>query len=338
MKRPVTKRRMKHRQVGLAASFFALLVVSIGHSAHALTNSISVAPAFMRLSLSAAHPLDEQTVSLRNDFEVPVELTASINAVDVQSGKLIPKQDPDPVLGKSVYLSMTDFTLAPKQSINLKILFQNSDQLPPGGHYAALLIRQVGVSTKGVGLQPVINVGIYVIKEDGAKRQLRLDPVAIPSVLMALPKNIKATFVNDGNVTLIPRGVTTLSDGPNIVAKSVLNDASLPVFLGQKLTLQSQLNHYKTLWLPGRYKFEVRYRYDGQDEQSVYSRWVWIIPLRFIVMSSLIVAICVVFRRKIKSQIKKLVLRFRRAKKPSKQPGKSMDIIVKTTGKTPPKA
>jgi len=292
---------------------FKLYLITIGlfgllltPGVHANNGSITVAPAFLRVSLSKQTPVQEETVSVRNNFQVPVRLSASLYGVDQESGNLTAKDEPDPELTKVISLSQTEFTLQPNQSINIKLSVRDSPDLTPGGHYASLLIKQIAEPGSGVGLQSAVSVTIYVIKEDGAKRDLSLKPLYISSIRLTMPTQESLTFSNKGNVAVTPRASTKIESGGKIFATGTVNEGSLPVYPGKELTLSSNLSTLKRAWLPGKFNIQIKYRYSGASEEQKINQSFWCLPWQFLIFTALFIALCYYKRLAIISKVSKL--------------------------------
>lgn len=282
----------------LLQSLVLLTLLFAGGLWHSQTASaaggITVAPAFLRVSVSNKQPVQDVAVAVKNNFSGPIALDASISSVDQRRGLLVPTEKASPDLTNIVSVVPAQFELQPGQSINLSLKITNSIQLSPGGHYAALLIKQAYVEGSNVPLKPILSISLYVIKEDGAVRKISLLTPELPSLALRVPKSVDLTFQNIGNVDVVPRATLLLAGhGGQVYAKGVVNEESIPVFPNGQVKLRSTLTTLHKIRWPGRYQLYVQYRSDGQKETKLvradflYTPW-WSI-LGFLVFINLII-------------------------------------------------
>ncbi len=304
------------------------------------SSGITVSPANITISVSNKNPNSEEVVSIRNNFDTTIRLNAGMYGVDIQDGRLTPTSEPSKELSDVVTLSQTDITLQPKQSINIKMLVRNNDKLSPGGHYGSLLIKQVTDSQKSIGLQPAINVITYVVKEDGAIRKLELKDPQLPKIMFRLPDSTSLTLANKGNIAVIPRAVISFVNGNKVYAKTVINEGSLPIFPENELSFKGDFQKTQQSWLPGIYMYLAQYRYNGDPQQSVFSKKILVVPYQFIIFTVTVLVVIYLCRKRIKKILLKLKNKSKSVKKPkTKESPKAMDIIApKNKQKNSPKA
>jgi hypothetical protein len=302
-----TQQAMKTNKKILAIAACAL-VISFAHFRPAITapGSVSVSPAFINTSVSSAEPERVETVTIKNNFDYKIRLAAIPYGVDKQSGRVSATEVPDEVLEQVITISDTDFSLEPDQSVNLKLLIKNSPKLSPGGHYAAILIKQIDEKGKDVGIEQAVGISLYIIKEDGAIRSLRLDFPSMPRIRFSLPEQMGLSFENTGNVVVIPRASNSINSGSNVIAQGAVNENSQPVSPGNKIELPSDLKQLSPVWLPSKMIQNVSYRYDGQDGAETVSQSFIYVPWQFALFVSLIIGLCIWQRKNIKALPKKI--------------------------------
>ena len=263
-------RLVRSASVGLLA--LALLLFSHAASATGTT----VAPAYIRLSISPNKPTDTAAIALRNDYDVKLSYDLSLVDVDIETGALTPLDLASDLTKSLLSISESSVTLQPKQSVNVSVYAKNVDTASPGGHYAALLIKPVD-QTKKSRVTQGISVGILVAKEDGMVRKLTIEDPSAMKWLINWPKQEKLAFKNEGNIELVPRGFVSYSRAGKEYKKTMFNEVSLPIFAGKTKTFSVEHKQFGFMW-PGRYLRTVSYRYDGQTEQSFTKTAVWYLP------------------------------------------------------------
>lgn len=240
---------------------------------------VTVAPAIANISLSKTEPHQVLSISVRNNFTSPVELTANLAVLALENGRLIPKDQPDQEVAAYTTLTPQQFRLTPNQSINIHLEFNDQDSLAPGGHYAQLLIKSTNPNPQaGIGLQPAISVILYITKEDGAVRALGLSNLTIPKINFVWPTEVNLEFINSGNVLVVPRAQASLNRGPTILSSTAVNQESIPVFSEHRIHLLARFSNQRFQWLPGRYNITVQYRYDGSDDLKLLQQSFWYFP------------------------------------------------------------
>lgn len=244
------------------------------------SRGVTVSPAQITMSIDKNETSAEDSVSVRNDYAQPLRFEASIRGIQQSGdGSLVPSTDIDRSLAATLSVTPRSFSLEPGQSINLRLVVTDSGQLSPGGHYASLFIRQANDDTEQqLSLSPAISVTIFLIKENGAIRDLSVSSAKDDGSLFRVPKNITLTFYNNGNVRLVPRASVSLrAPGGAQVKSGVVNQESLWVLPSGNSNLQAHLASLSLPWLPGRYTMHVLYRYDGSEAQKelIISRWVF---------------------------------------------------------------
>jgi hypothetical protein len=253
------------------------------------SSGITVAPAIVTMSLPKDQTVQETSVSVRNNATKQVRLSATIGGIqETNNGTFAPSAIVDPGLTNALFVDQTDITLDGGKSVNLKLQVRDTPALTPGGHYASLLIRDVENTGQNVTLSHAVSVRVFVIKETGAVRAVRVDAMRDDGGLFRVPSTITATFSNPGNVGVVPRASIGLYDPRGrLVASGVLNTESVTVLPSKQAQLRTVMLGEARAWLPGEYEQRISYRYEGSDEQTTGSASMIIIPPLFIGMSVL---------------------------------------------------
>jgi hypothetical protein len=201
-------------------------------------------------------------------------------------------------------LSETDVSLLPRQSRNIKLHVENSNQLAPGGHYAAVLIKEIDESISGVGFVPAVSVSVYVIKEDGAQRYVQFSTPSQPKYVFKLPNSIKVSAKNSGNVVIIPKAYISLGKGSDIYRSAVVNETSQPLAPSDEYSSNVPLKSVKSIWLPSKVDLQIQYRYQGSDSVQQLNKTFWYIPWQTILAATSVMAIIIWQRNNIVKTIK----------------------------------
>ena len=301
------KRLSQHRVY--AALALSCLALAVSATASALvrtaptqpvspTGGITVAPALLTAQIGSKQSQVSATIGVRNNFEVPVTVSAVLNGFDVRNNALVPTTTPEKSLARVVSLSPAEIVIAPGTSKNVGVQVHDSADLAPGGHYLSILLTETAVNdtheSSQLALRPAVSATLYVIKEDGAVRNLKAQAIRFKHSLFSLPKTADISFYNDGNVPSVPRGVVQLSHGPRnemIFAQGVVNPQSAPLYPQSAITLQTQLQTTAGVWLPGRYQALLQYRYDGQEATKTLVSTYWYIPKLFVGVIGLVIAV-----------------------------------------------
>jgi hypothetical protein len=274
----------------MVAIFAATLggAIALGWGSHALAAptkpGITISPINLSLDLRKGDDATSGTINVRNDYSRATEFTAAVRGMQLSGdSSLVPSDSPELALAASLVITPSNFTLEPGQSIDVRVTLSNSAKLSPGGHYASVLIRQTADTGNSLSLNPAISVAIFVIKEDGAIRAVKISSVDSGGSIFNVPHSLTANFDSLGNVSMVPRAAVSVYDPlGHMVASGVLNTGSVPIYPNKSVRLETHLISLALGWVPGRYKEQVLYRYDGTDTQQVAVAYKWVVPLPFL--------------------------------------------------------
>jgi len=295
---------------------------------------VTVAPANVTLDIQKGKPGPSETVSVRNDYAESVTFSVAVQGQQITTdGSLAPSGALEPAMAGLLAATPEGFSLAPQQSINLKITVKDAARLAPGGHYASLLIRQSAAEgQKGLALSSAVSVSVFVIKEDGAVRSVGAGAVHALGRVAQLPSAATVDFQNLGNVAVVPRASAKIYDPRgHLVMAGVINQESVPITPGKTARLQAPLTPVGYSWLPGRYTLRVLYRYDGTDQQKTVSATLLVVPVAFIASTILLVLVGVVVYRlaRLRAQSRLLRSTAHLTQPASASSQKFMDVIVR---------
>lgn len=284
---------MSHQQKShrLALIFFAIILAIILPSNYAAASSTTVAPAYLRFSVSEQSPSSTAAFAVVNNSSRTVAYTAKIVDVDVQSGSLTPI-DSASLATKSMFsLQQASFSLVAGQSVNVLVNAYHSAAAAPGGHYAAVLLSQdQPINNTKPTIQNMVSVGLFLVKEEGVVRQLQTKTSLLPAIVTSLPSKDTISIKNTGNSDVVPSGYVMLKKGDNVLSKAIFNDQSRSLFANTTYEFTADFSSIKGQW-PGKYTREVLVRYNGQEAAEVTVSNFWYLPVWSMLLSIFLVAI-----------------------------------------------
>ena len=282
----MSNRRKPKTRLAFVVLLLILSFVGSGVRASVLT----VSPALVRMSISAQQPTAETAVALRNDSGTRSSYEIRLVDVDVGTGRLASLATVSARTEKIFKIPVQTIVLEANETKTVVVQALYSDEIAPGGHYAALEIKRIEQATSAKPpLVQIINVGLFLTKEDGAKRELSLLTQKGSGFRVSMPSTYEVALRNDGNVDVTPRGFVALTSGMKEYAKVQFNDTSRPIFAGQSTTYAAPLSGGH-LW-PGKYKIIVSYRADSGQEQRVFVDEFWYVPVYWLILLCLVVLI-----------------------------------------------
>lgn len=285
--------------------------------------TITVAPAIATVSLASGQSQAYSSIAIKNDSPNEVSFLSEVYSVEQSSsGKVVPKLSDDMALS-AVSVTPSSFSLASDKSINLQVAINDSNQLSPGGHYAAVVVKQTTNSSTSVGLQPAVTSLLYFVKESGALRSVELNNVEANTGLFSIPNRAVFSFKNTGNVDVVPRAIARVYDPRNReVSSAVVNQESIRAPSGQSIQVQAKFTSTR-YYLPGKYTLIAQYRYEGSEELLTYRKTMVIIPLLSILAALAFIVLASISFVLIK---KRFVKKRNKASIPERSQRKIMDI------------
>ena len=132
-------------------------------------------------------------------------------------------------LAPFVSFETDSIVLEPGSSEEIEIKIDNRDSLSPGGHYAAIVVRNVEVrETENQKILPAISALLLVRKTGGEEFNITIRDIGWnPTLSFKIPEEIVIQFENNGNVHDIPRGTVKITDMfGRVVYQGILNENS----------------------------------------------------------------------------------------------------------------
>jgi hypothetical protein len=267
------------------------------------TGGVIITPALQQLVITEDQPKLEGFFTVQNDADQPTvfELSAiDMGTLDDTGGLIFSGLSQDYQkkhgLAQWIELPQTRLEIAPQKVATVAFTIKNESTLSPGGHYGAIIVKQVpkqpGQANQQVNLSPQAASLLFLLKRGGEVYQLGLQQVKAAHTAWTLPAKVELPFKNEGNVHIVPRGIVRLKDiRGRELARGIINPDSAIVLPDRTRTLQVPFNNLPRIIWPGRYTVEVEYRYDGQETFSRYTEVFYAANLRVLVIMIVTVAV-----------------------------------------------
>lgn len=259
--------------------------------AESVPRGFSVSPMFQELSLNANDREKDFLITLTNATDQTTSFSLSVldfGGLDESGGVAFLGGEKD--LEKKYSLApwmkpeKEQVTLAPNESMDVRVIIENSASLSPGGHYGAITFKtneDISQATAGnkIAVERLFSVLVFVKKIGGERYDLSLKGQENDGNSVLLPKTVRARFLNGGNVHIVPRGTITLTDPlGRVVSKGIINEESGILLPETFRVYPVQMQGLALSFFPGYYMIDIAYRYDGRDDFSVYSEQFAFLP------------------------------------------------------------
>jgi hypothetical protein len=327
-----------HRKL-LAASLALVLLCCISLNRHTLAatspshtpSGITLSPAIVQAQIQTTEGQHQLDFKITNNESVPQKInitTADFNTLDESGGLVFVGTNPTKLqkkYGLATWLTLpqTSVTLQPKQTSTINALITNQDSMAPGGHYGALMLSledssQANLSGNNkVSLHPIATSLLFVSKLGGDTHKLQLRNVYSSHNIIQLPTTTTLRFYNNGNTHLVPRGeVNITTSRGKLISKGIINENSQIILPGTYRRYSVDLRKISTPLLPGKYKVDVNFRFDGYDQFRTYQTSQFLLPPVMLILLLIIIVLIFVI---ILSQIRDSKLHFLRLKKSFKK-------------------
>lgn len=165
-------------------------------------------------------------------------------------------------------LGTDSVVLEPKESRTITVTVQNRASMQPGGHYGAVVASVISIDAakknKIVINQQLLSL-LLVKKIGGEAYDLQLVDIKNNGNLLHLPSTVQLRFHNPGNVHVVPRGIVRLkSPSGKVLSQGIINSESAFVLPETYREVYVPLSKVSSQYLlPGVYRIEVEYRYEG---------------------------------------------------------------------------
>lgn len=284
---------------------------------------VTISPAFQQISLSADQSSQTFDFTVTNNSSEAYEFALSVvdfGSLDDTGGVLFAGNAEKQLsyryaLSPWVTLEKDRVVVAARATEKIPITIVNKESLTPGGHYGAVLVTPTDTgsgSDRKVQIDQVASSLLFVKKLGGEVYKLDLKSADVRTHFFGLPGSVEMRFQNSGNVHVIPRGLTVLTDPRGHVVKRGVINADSGILLPESFRHVSvPLEAVGKAWMPGRYTLTTTYRYDDVTAtRSVKTSFVYLNILSIVLLVlvlSLLLVLCV--SRTVRRGIKMSVLR-----------------------------
>lgn len=182
---------------------------------------MTVTPSFQDITLGERDASASSSVKLTNntDHDQQYDVFAiDFQQIDDQGNiALVDRIGKDYAYHLSSYIvAPARFVVSAKSTATLPIVVYNSQDLSPGGHYAAVIMR-LGRQDRNNSVQhilPAVSSLLFLRKQGGEIFHLNLKQTDVNSQFLRfhLPEKISLLFINEGNTHVVPHGRVVLTD------------------------------------------------------------------------------------------------------------------------------
>ncbi len=198
-------------------------------------------------------------------------------------------------LASWIVLEKDSIIVNSQESQKIRVTIVNKESLSAGGHYGAILATaksDSGSNDKNVAVNRSMASLIYVLKKGGEKTNLIFNSMEYKNNWFKLPEIIQLRFQNDGNSHVIPRGKLEIYNlSGRLVGKGVINQESGKLLPESFRRLLINVKYYDKWKIPGKYRVEVKYRYDGKDSFQIYREDIYYVGLEGIIIGFLLIGV-----------------------------------------------
>jgi len=177
---------------------------------------------------------------------------------------------------------MANITLAPREERTVKLRIENRDDLSPGGHYGALIFKDVSptpLEEPSVAISQLFSSLVFVKKIGGAQYGLELAAIGYERPWFSFDTDITSRFKNTGNVHVVPRGELRVTDPlGRLTYRGVLNEGSTLLLPESSRAYSTKLFLVEKAFVPGYYTLNFSYRYDGKVKSETHTERFFLIP------------------------------------------------------------
>lgn len=277
--------------------------------------SLLISPAFHEVTLDKETQYKDVSIKITNPSRQ--DLSLNIHSLTItqenQTGRIqyllnqIGKEDNSP---KFITILTPTIEVAAGKTATISARINNTENLSPGGHYAAIVAQSTKENQKASDIVPSISSLLFIIKKGGENPALSIESISWKDkVVLFVPKTFLTRFKNTGNVHLIPYGRVEIRDSfGRLTHKGYLNSASSRIFPNNTRDVKVELT--KLEWaLPFSYNEMKIY---GEDRQKyvnyIYSKSFWSIQPIFLLFNGIFIGLIIIFRKKVFNYVKKIII------------------------------
>jgi hypothetical protein len=274
--------------------------------------ALTISPAKIALSANPGETI-EFRMSVRNDLDKSATFYSTIENLTVKGGE-------EPVFlpadfGLPTWIEVQkEITLGPKERVEIPVLIRVPKDAPPGGHYAAIFWQTAPPDRKEPGIGIVTKVGALILLEVSGEVVEKAEVLSFGAekkFFTHLPVNFSFDLKNEGNVHIIPEGrvyiknlfgktVTSLNVNPGgfyalpqttrrFFTQSFEPKGGMPKIEGKGFF--TELKREISGFALGYYRANLNLEY-GKGKKVIEANFgFWVLPIRVLSLSLLILAI-----------------------------------------------
>lgn len=168
-------------------------------------------------------------------------------------------------------------TLAPNGSLIVPVTIINTENLSPGGHYAAVKFTASAPfpNTSGdyITANEVVSTLVFLTTYGHVIQAVRLEPLQLSWLTLQIPSSIHLVFDNIGNTQTVPQGLVTINNPfHHEVVKGLINIGSGLVLPATSRLYTVSLISNHTFSYPGIYTLKVSYQLAGSQSISTITK------------------------------------------------------------------
>lgn len=250
-----------------------------------------ISPAFQQVAVRADQPSAAYILSLRNTTSQDQNFRLSVvdfGSLDEEGGVAFlgqPATELEHRYGLASWMTLErEAVFVPALGqVQIKVTIENKQSLGSGGHYAAVLATAVTdtgqpAADPRVGIKQVLSSLVLATKEGGEVAALNLASQSHDGGWWRLPGTMNFRFQNAGNVHVVPRGRVAVKDSVGrVVKQGALNEASAVILPESFRRYKTSLMSVGNAWMPGIYRIETSYRYDGNEKTKTLVNSFWFV-------------------------------------------------------------
>lgn len=216
-------------------SFLLVAFILPQHAQATQQGTLEVAPAYQEVVLEK--PDEEKIVKFTYTNQSTEPLSLELYPIDFkqqgENGEIgfLGRESGSYSYSLSSFLTFESnvLDLDPGETHTFEVQVKNRQDISPGGHYAAIVARQVQTAGE-TSVAPAVSALIFMRKSGGERFNLSVQKLTWPRfpVAFSIPSTIALTFQNAGNIHVVPYGTIEVIDSfGRVVRKGVLNTSSL---------------------------------------------------------------------------------------------------------------
>jgi hypothetical protein len=233
----------------------------------ALPQGLYISPGIIKSNVPIESLEKTETITIKNTYVTPQQFSLELRPIDQYKNTVDIANDLPANIKDNLSLDQTTIALESNKSINVTLRIKNSESLPPGASYFAVVVRNVTAepAAQKVTIQSAVSVKVFVIKEKGTIRKLQLIKAALPKISIGVPKKMTLELKNTGNIPVVMHGVVSISKGKTVYASSTINEKSDTVLPSQSAMYSSSFKKGAKVTFPGVYSVKGEIKSDQQD-------------------------------------------------------------------------